>query len=133
MKERTVLIALVITLVLGVAATATCGQITWHGPRQSPEELAAVLRACTTCQANTDAWPAPLPGGPSVVVVGQPGALGWLDFPPPTPALRLDGSPAWWPPAAYRIGYQGWSTVLRHGVSESSTHGPAKGPRNRRN
>lgn len=102
------MLCFVIVFTMLLAQNVHC-QVTWSGPRQTSAELAAVLRACTGCTSNVEAWPAPLPEGPTVTIVGsEPGALGWLTFPRPGPWIRLDGSPAWLPPVQY--GSPFWST-----------------------
>lgn len=98
--SRTLIFLLAFLVTLLFAATAHC-QVRWDGPRQTPTELAAVLRDCSVCLSNVAKWPAPMPEEPTVLVVGRPGAASWLNFPAPSPRIRLDGSPVWLPPTVY--------------------------------
>jgi hypothetical protein len=73
-------------IALLLSGTAVSAQMTSTRPRLTPQQAADILRP-------NQFKPAPATGdGPVFVVVGKPGALSWLEFPPEIPRRRLDGT-----------------------------------------
>lgn len=90
-------LALSATVVWGTVAQA---QVKSSGAPLTPQAAADVMRRLDS-PANIAMRPA-LPDGPRIFIMpSTPGAAGWLTFPPPTPRLRLDGTPLTQPPTVY--------------------------------
>ena len=89
---RVLLLILGLGLLLFLLSTSpVAGQgITWSGPRLSPAEAAEVLRRAPGL-ANAANWPAPLPEGPQILILGgspQDGPFG--AFPRYAPSRALN-------------------------------------------
>jgi len=66
--------------------------IVWLGPKQTPAELAEVLRNSPALSNRTNPS-APLPPGPRVIVIrSTPAMPTWMTAPAAAPARRLDGT-----------------------------------------